>query len=134
MGYPIQTSTTHLEQFMTKNVGGIDRILRIAVGAVLVALAATGTVGLWGWIGAVPLATGLLGWCPPYQLLGWNTCSLRNHRGHLSATRHRPQQSRPAGPPRRPPAHTPAHGGCGGCPRCRNTRPAHRRWSRSSPG
>lgn len=64
---------------MTKNVGGIDRILRIAVGAVLVALAATDTVGLWGWIGVVPLATGLLGWCPPYQLLGWNTCSLRKH-------------------------------------------------------
>lgn len=64
---------------MTKNVGGIDRILRIAVGALLVALAATGTVGLWGWIGAVPLATGLLGWCPPYQLLGWSTCSLRKN-------------------------------------------------------
>jgi hypothetical protein len=79
VGYQIQTSTTHLEKFMTKNVGGIDRIVRIAVGAVLVALAATGTVGLWGWIGAVPPATGLLGWCPPYQLLGWNTCSLRKN-------------------------------------------------------
>ena len=43
---------------MTANVGGIDRILRIVLGLVLVALAATGTVGLWGWIGLVPLLTG----------------------------------------------------------------------------
>ncbi|MDD2535377.1 MAG: DUF2892 domain-containing protein [Macromonas bipunctata] len=62
---------------MTQNVGGIDRILRIVVGLVLVALAATGTVGWWGWIGALPLATGLLGWCPPYAIFGWNTCKLK---------------------------------------------------------
>ena len=62
---------------MTQNVGGIDRILRIVVGLVLVALAATGTVGWWGWIGALPLATGLLGWCPPYTIFGWNTCKLK---------------------------------------------------------
>ena len=59
---------------MTRNVGGIDRILRIAIGAVLVLLALTGQVGVWGWLGLVPLATGLLGWCPPYSLLGINTC------------------------------------------------------------
>jgi hypothetical protein len=59
---------------MTKNVGGIDRILRIAAGVILVALAATGTVGAWAWVGLVPLATGLIGWCPPYNLLGINTC------------------------------------------------------------
>ena len=47
-----------------KNVGGIDRILRIVVGLVLVGLAATGSVGWWGWIGVVPLLTGLLGSCP----------------------------------------------------------------------
>lgn len=64
---------------MTKNVGGIDRILRIAAGGVLVELAATGTTGLWAWVGVVPLATGLLGWCPPYQLLGFNTCKLNRH-------------------------------------------------------
>lgn len=62
---------------MGKNVGGIDRILRIAVGLVLIALAATGTVGLWGYIGVVPLLTGLLGWCPPYAIFGWNTCSMK---------------------------------------------------------
>ncbi|MFW9594670.1 MAG: DUF2892 domain-containing protein [Macromonas sp.] len=62
---------------MTHNVGGIDRILRIVVGLVLVVLAATGTVGWWGWLGAMPLATGLLGWCPPYAIFGWNTCKLK---------------------------------------------------------
>ena len=62
---------------MTQNVGGIDRILRIVVGLLLVALPATGTVGWWGWIGALPLATGLLGWCPPYAIFGWNTCKLK---------------------------------------------------------
>ncbi len=63
---------------MKSNVGGIDRILRITIGAVLVTLAATGQVGLWGWIGLLPLATGLMGWCPPYSLLGINTCKNRN--------------------------------------------------------
>ena len=63
---------------MKSNVGGIDRILRIVIGAVLVALTATGQVGVWGWIGLLPLATGLIGWCPPYSLLGINTCKNRN--------------------------------------------------------
>ncbi|MFM8576400.1 MAG: DUF2892 domain-containing protein [Limnohabitans sp.] len=62
---------------MKSTVGGIDRILRIAIGAVLVILAATGQIGLWGWIGLLPLATGLVGWCPPYGLLGINTCKTR---------------------------------------------------------
>ncbi|MEW5726994.1 MAG: DUF2892 domain-containing protein [Pseudomonadota bacterium] len=59
---------------MTKNVGGIDRILRIVAGIVLIALAATGTVGLWGYIGVVPLLTGAIGWCPAYLPLGIKTC------------------------------------------------------------
>lgn len=62
---------------MKSNVGGIDRILRIAIGAVLVILAATGQIGLWGWIGLLPLATGLVGWCPPYALFGFNTCAMK---------------------------------------------------------
>jgi len=62
---------------MKANVGGIDRILRITIGLVLIGLAATGTVGWWGWLGIVPLATGLVGWCPPYALLGLNTCRMR---------------------------------------------------------
>ncbi len=59
---------------MTKNVGGIDRILRIVVGIALIAAAATGAIGVWGYIGVVALATGLMGWCPPYAVLGFNTC------------------------------------------------------------
>ncbi len=62
---------------MNINVGGIDRILRIVVGLLLVGLAATGTVGWWGWLGLVPLATGAIGWCPPYAILGWNTCNMK---------------------------------------------------------
>ena len=62
---------------MKSNVGGIDRTLRIVAGLVLIGLAATGTVGAWGWIGLVPLATGAIGWCPPYALLGFNTCALK---------------------------------------------------------
>lgn len=62
---------------MTKNVGSADRTIRIVAGLILIGLAATGTVGAWGWLGAVPLATGLIGWCPPYSLLGINTCGTR---------------------------------------------------------
>ena len=63
---------------MKSNVGGMDRILRIVIGAVLVLLAVTGQVSAWGWIGLLPLATGLSGWCPPYSLLGISTCKNRN--------------------------------------------------------
>mgnify|MGYP000622004604 FL=1 len=63
---------------MTQNIGNIERIVRIVGGLVLIALAATGTVGVWGWLGLVPLATGLVGWCPPYSLLGINTCKNKN--------------------------------------------------------
>ena len=62
---------------MKKNVGGIDRTLRIVLGLVLIGLAASSTVGWWGYLGVVPLLTGLIGWCPPYTLLGWNTCSTK---------------------------------------------------------
>lgn len=60
---------------MRCNSGGIDRVLRVIIGLVLIALAATGTVGLWGWIGIIPLLTGTVGFCPIYTLLGKNTCS-----------------------------------------------------------
>lgn len=59
---------------MKINVGTIDRVLRIVAGLVLIALVATGTVGWWGWLGVVPLATGLFRFCPAYTLLGINTC------------------------------------------------------------
>jgi hypothetical protein len=60
---------------MTKNEGSLDRIARIAAGVVLIGLTVTGVIGNWGWIGVVPLATGAIGWCPLYSVLGINTCS-----------------------------------------------------------
>lgn len=62
---------------MASNVGGIDRAARIVIGALLVILALTGTVGAWAWIGVVPLATGLIGTCPLYRIFGLNTCPIR---------------------------------------------------------
>ena len=62
---------------MKLNVGGIDRVLRIVGGIALVALAATGTIGAWGYIGIVPLLTGTVGFCPVYPLLGLSTCSMK---------------------------------------------------------
>ena len=62
---------------MKNNVGGIDKILRVVAGIVLIALAATNVIGVWGWIGVVPLLTGLVGWCPAYTLLGMNSCPMK---------------------------------------------------------
>lgn len=59
---------------MKANVGGIDKVARIVVGLILIILALTGTIGAWGWIGVVPLATGLFNFCPLYPLLGISTC------------------------------------------------------------
>ena len=59
---------------MKNNVGGIDKILRIVAGLGLIAWAAVGNGPAWAWIGVMPLATGLLGTCPAYSLLGVNTC------------------------------------------------------------
>jgi hypothetical protein len=59
---------------MNKNEGGLDRGLRILAGLALIGAAVTGTVGAWGYVGVVPLVTGLMGWCPLYTLLGVNTC------------------------------------------------------------
>lgn len=61
---------------MTRNEGKIDRILRVIVGLVLIALALTGKFAPWGWVGVVPLLTGLVGTCPIYSALGINTCKL----------------------------------------------------------
>ena len=59
---------------MKANVGGIDKVLRIGAGVVLIGLAVAGIGAPWTWIGVVPLATGLVGWCPLYRLVGLNTC------------------------------------------------------------
>jgi hypothetical protein len=62
---------------MKTNAGTLDRTLRIVVGLALIAMAATGVVGLWGWIGVVPLLTGAIGSCPLYSVFGINTCGMR---------------------------------------------------------
>ena len=49
-------------------------MVRVLVGLVLISAAATGRIGLWGWLGVLPLATGLFRFCPAYTLLGMNTC------------------------------------------------------------
>ncbi|MDP3459403.1 MAG: DUF2892 domain-containing protein [Hyphomonas sp.] len=59
------------------NEGTIDRALRVIVGLVLISLVFVGPQTPWGWVGVVPLATGLIGWCPVYTLLGLNTCPVK---------------------------------------------------------
>ena len=61
---------------MQKNAGTLDRLVRVAIGVVLIALTLTDQIGVWGWIGAVPLMTGLLGYCPLYRVFGFNTCPI----------------------------------------------------------
>lgn len=61
---------------MKLNVGGIDRILRIVAGLALIGLTLAGVIGVWGWIGVVPLFTGLFKFCPLYTMLGMNTCPM----------------------------------------------------------
>lgn len=59
---------------MTPNVGGIDRILRIVVGLGLISLVFVGPQTPWGWLGVIPLATALIGWCPLYAPFGISSC------------------------------------------------------------
>jgi hypothetical protein len=60
---------------MKANIGTIDRSLRIVVGLILIGLSLSGVIGMWGWIGLVPLATGIFRFCPVYTLLGIKTCN-----------------------------------------------------------
>lgn len=62
---------------MQANVGSIDRAIRIVAGAGLIAATLFGVIGAWGWIGVIPLATGLFRFCPVYLPLGLSTCSLK---------------------------------------------------------
>ena len=62
---------------MKTNVGTVDRVLRVAIGVILIALTLTGTIGLWGWIGVVPLLTAAAGSCPLYSVFGFSTCPMK---------------------------------------------------------
>lgn len=63
-----------------RNEGKLDRALRVVAGLALLGLVFVGPQTAWGWIGIVPLATGLIGWCPAYSLLGISTCPLDRRR------------------------------------------------------
>lgn len=63
---------------MPRNEGSLDRILRIVLGLVLISLVFVGPQTVWGWIGVVPLLTGLVGFCPLYALIGFRTCPVRS--------------------------------------------------------
>ena len=69
---------------MNQNVGGIDRMLRIIAGLALIILAATGTIGPWGWLGVIVLATGLVGICMPYKLFGFSTCAIKTNTDNVT--------------------------------------------------
>jgi hypothetical protein len=59
---------------MKKNVHPVERVVRVVVGLVLVSMAFIGPENKWFLLGFIPVATGLMGWCPPYTLLGISTC------------------------------------------------------------
>jgi hypothetical protein len=62
---------------MKPNVGSVDRILRIVLGLALIGATLLGTIGAWGWIGVVPLATGIFRFCPAYLPFGMSTCAMK---------------------------------------------------------
>lgn len=59
---------------MNQNVGQIDRAIRVAIGLGLIAATLVGSIGSWGWLGLVPLATGVFRFCPAYLPFGIRTC------------------------------------------------------------
>lgn len=61
---------------MKINVGGIDQIARIVVGLALIGLTLAGVIGVWGWIGVVPLLTGIFKFCPAYTIFGLSSCPM----------------------------------------------------------
>lgn len=64
---------------MKSNVGTVDRVVRIALGLALIGATLAGLIGAWGWIGVVPLATGVFRFCPAYLPFGLSTCKTRNN-------------------------------------------------------
>ena len=59
---------------LSRNMGSTDKILRLAVGVLLIVLALTGTIGLWGWLGLILVGTAFLNFCPIYRVFGLKTC------------------------------------------------------------
>ncbi|MGZ3773407.1 MAG: YgaP family membrane protein [Pseudobdellovibrionaceae bacterium] len=65
---------------MKKNIHPVERVIRIIVGLVLVSMAFVGPANPWFFLGFIPLATGLIGWCPPYAMFGFSTCPTQNKK------------------------------------------------------
>ena len=70
---------------MSKNIGTLDRIVRILLGVGLISLTFIGPQTPWGWLGIIPIATALIGWCPPYALLRINTRGIGKGAGKASS-------------------------------------------------
>ncbi|WP_029133559.1 YgaP family membrane protein [Sedimenticola selenatireducens] len=62
---------------MEKNVSTWDRAVRVLLGVGLIGATAMGSIGAWGWVGVVPLATGLVGFCPLYRVCGCKSCATK---------------------------------------------------------
>jgi hypothetical protein len=60
---------------MERNMGSADRIARLIVGIILIALVFVGPQSPWGWIGIIPILTAVVGWCPAYVPFGFRTCA-----------------------------------------------------------
>jgi len=73
----VRLRSTTMDRFFPHNEGTVDRVLRVTVGLVLLSLVFFGPQTIWGLVGIVPLATGLLGSCPVYTLLGISTCPMK---------------------------------------------------------
>lgn len=58
---------------MKKNIHDIERVVRVVVGLAVLSLVFIGPKSLWGLVGLLPILTGLIGWCPPYHLIGFST-------------------------------------------------------------
>jgi hypothetical protein len=68
---------------MIQNVGTVDRVIRILAGVALIAASLLGYIGVWGWLGVIPLATGLFRICPAYLPFGLSTCSAKTASAKL---------------------------------------------------
>ena len=64
---------------MKTNIHSLERVARVIVGLILISMAFVGPANLWFLLGAIPLLTGLVGWCPPYQMLGISTCKVKTN-------------------------------------------------------
>ena len=79
---------------MQKNEGTIDRVIRVVVGLIGISIVFVGPQTPWGYLGIIPLATGLLGWCPLYTLLGFNTCPMKKSSMFSGEVKHGSGQQR----------------------------------------